>query len=89
MVSKGVITTVAGGGTGGTLETDSLGDGCPATSARVDAPEAVTANFREAGQNHALDQDFQRSRSQRAGKAIFSVRASDGLRYRAGARSAR
>jgi len=46
MVSKGVITTVAGGGTGGTLETDSLGDGCPATSARVDAPEAVTANFR-------------------------------------------
>ena len=34
----GIISTVAGGGTGCTGETDSLGDGCPATSAKLSEP---------------------------------------------------
>ncbi|MGO9228188.1 MAG: hypothetical protein ACLQKA_03105 [Bryobacteraceae bacterium] len=68
MVSKGVITTVAGGGTGCTLKTDSLGDGCPATSARVDDPEAGTANFREVGQNHALTRTFRGLEASAQGK---------------------
>ncbi len=37
-VSGGVITTVAGGGTGCTQQTDPLGDGCPATSAELYEP---------------------------------------------------
>lgn len=35
---EGVISTVAGGGTGCAQQTDSLGDGCPATSAEVSFP---------------------------------------------------
>ena len=34
----GIITTVAGGGTGCAQQTDTLGDGCPATSAKLSLP---------------------------------------------------
>ncbi|MGA7550112.1 MAG: hypothetical protein WBW24_15180 [Candidatus Sulfotelmatobacter sp.] len=39
--SNGNIQTVAGGGTGCTGQTDTLGDGCPATSAELSEPEGV------------------------------------------------
>ena len=40
MVSPaGIITTVAGGGTGCQQQTDPLGDGCPATSASLNGPQ--------------------------------------------------
>ena len=41
IASSLTIQTVAGAGTGCTGETDSLGDGCPATSALFSEPEAV------------------------------------------------
>ncbi len=34
----GTITTVAGGGSGCTGQTDSVGDGCPATSTELETP---------------------------------------------------
>jgi len=42
-VSNGVITTVAGGGTGCTQQTDTVGDGCPATSASLSSYAAGVA----------------------------------------------
>jgi N-acetyl-anhydromuramyl-L-alanine amidase AmpD len=42
VAATGVITTVAGGGTGCSQQTDGLGDGCPATSGRLLWPTAVT-----------------------------------------------
>jgi uncharacterized repeat protein (TIGR01451 family) len=46
--STGIITTVAGGGTGCTAQTDAFGDGCPATSAILSSPYQV---FVDANQN--------------------------------------
>jgi len=46
--STGIITTIAGGGTGCTAQTDTLGDGCPATSAILSAPYQI---FVDANQN--------------------------------------
>jgi uncharacterized protein (TIGR03437 family) len=43
-VSNGVITTVAGGGTGCTQQTDSWGDGCPATSAPLIQPAGMAVD---------------------------------------------
>ncbi len=39
--SAGLITTAAGGGTGCAGQTDTVGDGCPATSAQI-APSAIS-----------------------------------------------
>ncbi len=87
MVSKGVITTAAGGGTGVRWRRTRL-----ATVARPPVLGWTTQRpSRRTSARSAesrIDQDFQRSRSQRPGKAVFSVRASDGLCYRVGARSA-
>ena len=46
--STGIITTIAGGGTGCTAQTDTLGDGCPATLAILSAPYQI---FVDASQN--------------------------------------
>jgi uncharacterized repeat protein (TIGR01451 family) len=46
--STGIITTIAGGGTGCTSQTDPLGDGCPATSAILSVPYQI---FVDANQN--------------------------------------
>jgi hypothetical protein len=43
-VSNGVITTVAGGGTGCSQQTDPLGDGWPATSAPLNDPVGVAVD---------------------------------------------
>ena len=40
----GIITTVAGGGTGCSQQTDSVGDGCSATSAKLDNPSGVAVD---------------------------------------------
>jgi NHL repeat-containing protein len=41
VAATGVIQTVAGGGSGCTLQTDSIGDGCAATSAQLNDPYGV------------------------------------------------
>jgi len=46
--STGIITTIAGGGAGCTAQTDTLGDGCPATSAILSVPYQI---FVDANQN--------------------------------------
>jgi len=40
--ATGVITTVAGGGSGCAGQTDGVGDGCPAASAQLNLPQGVT-----------------------------------------------
>ena len=42
--STGIITTVAGGGTVCTAATDTIGDGCPATSAILSEPYQIVAD---------------------------------------------
>jgi sugar lactone lactonase YvrE len=42
--STGVIQTVAGGGTGCAAQTDTLGDGCPATSAAISTPSGIAVD---------------------------------------------
>ena len=42
--STGYISTVAGGGSGCVGQTDSIGDGCPATSAQLDSPVDVAVD---------------------------------------------
>jgi trimeric autotransporter adhesin len=46
--STGIITTIAGGGSGCANQTDTFGDGCPATSAILNTPYQV---FVDANQN--------------------------------------
>src|SRR5271165_4912999 len=46
--TTGIITTVAGGGTGCPNQSDTVGDGCPATSAILSAPYQI---FVDANQN--------------------------------------
>jgi hypothetical protein len=41
VAANGIITTVAGGGTGCPQQTDSIGDGCPATQAQLSSPYGV------------------------------------------------
>jgi len=60
IASTGIITTVAGGGTGCTDQTDSVGDGCPATSAKIPQPWGVTLD--SAGKIYIVDIDDSRIR---------------------------
>jgi YVTN family beta-propeller protein len=46
--STGIINTIAGGGTGCAAQTDTIGDGCPATSAILSTPYQI---FLDANQN--------------------------------------
>jgi hypothetical protein len=59
-VSDGIINTVAGGGTGCPGQTDTLGDGCPATSASLNLPEDVAADA--LGNLYIADTDSHRIR---------------------------
>ena len=59
--STGVITTVAGAGSGCSQETDSVGDGCPATSAELSNPTGVAVD--SAGNFYIADQSNQRVRA--------------------------
>ncbi|MCL2659129.1 MAG: Ig-like domain repeat protein, partial [Acidobacteriaceae bacterium] len=43
-MSTGTITTIAGGGAGCSGQTDSIGDGCPATSATLDDPRYLAVD---------------------------------------------
>jgi len=51
--SSGIITTIAGGGSGCAQQTDLLGDGCPATSASLSGPAQVA--FDPAGNMYIAD----------------------------------
>jgi uncharacterized protein (TIGR03437 family) len=55
-VSNGVIATVAGGGSGCTQQTDSLGDGCPATGAPLSDPTGVAVDT--AGNVYIADANY-------------------------------
>jgi hypothetical protein len=59
-VSDGIINTVAGGGTGCPGQTDTAGDGCPATSASLNLPEDVAADA--LGNLYIADTDSHRIR---------------------------
>ncbi len=67
----GTITTVAGGGTGCALQTDTLGDGCPATSAVLYRPADVA--FDGAGNLYIADAFNGRIREVTPGGTITTV----------------
>ncbi len=64
----GTINTVAGGGTGCTGELDSLGDGCPATSAQLFSAQGLATD--PAGNLYVADQLHGRVRMLNPGTAI-------------------
>ncbi len=51
--STGIITTVAGGGSGCAQQTDTAGDGCPATQAQFTGPQAIVLD--KAGNLYVVD----------------------------------
>ena len=57
---SGVISTIAGGGTGCSQQTDSVGDGCPATSAEFVNPAGIAVD--SAGNVYVADINDQRIR---------------------------
>jgi uncharacterized repeat protein (TIGR01451 family) len=59
-ISGGVISTVAGGGTGCVQQTNSVGDGCPATSASLNYPQGI--GFDTAGNLYISDSGHARIR---------------------------
>jgi sugar lactone lactonase YvrE len=71
-----IITTVAGGGNGCPAETDTAGDGCPATSASFNGPRTVTVS-NTADILIADVFDF-RVRSVNAGSAVITTVAGNG-----------
>ena len=74
--ATGIISTVAGGGTGCTGQTDSVGDGCPATSAELNYPEGVAVD--SAGNIYIADQQNSRIRKVTASTGIISTVAGNG-----------
>jgi len=71
----GTINTVAGGGTGCTGETDSVGDGCPAASADL-VPESVALD--SAGNMYIADYGNNRIRKVTVSTGIISTVAGTG-----------
>ncbi|MGB7761281.1 MAG: IPT/TIG domain-containing protein [Bryobacteraceae bacterium] len=73
-VSNGVITTVAGGGTGCTQQTDTVGDGCPATSAALNSPQGVAVD--SAGNLYIAD--FGNNRVRKVSNGVIATVAGTG-----------
>jgi len=76
MASTGIISTVAGGGTGCVQQVDSTGDGCAATSAELNFPTAVTVD--SFGNIYIADSSNQRIRAVSASTGIIDTVAGNG-----------
>ena len=74
--TTGDISTVAGGGTGCSQQTNDVGDGCPATSAELDAPWGVAVDT--AGNIYIADTYHHRIRKVTASTGDISTVAGDG-----------
>jgi hypothetical protein len=74
--ATGEITTVAGSGTGCTGQTDSLGDGCPATSAQLSNPRAIAVD--SAGNFYIADYGNQRIRKVTEATGIITTVGGNG-----------
>ena len=72
----GLITTVAGGGTGCAAQTDAVGDGCPATSAALSTPTGLALD--SAGNLYIADTGNNRIRRVDAVTAIITTVAGTG-----------
>lgn len=77
--SSGNIQTVAGGGTGCTGQTDSVGDGCPALSAELQLPQAVFVD----GSENIYIADTQNSLVREVTSASGIMQALAGVYYNA------
>jgi sugar lactone lactonase YvrE len=77
--ASGIITTVAGGGTPCGTETDSLGDGCPATSAELNIPGAGGVAVDSAGNLYIADTYNYVIRKVNASGIITTVAGTPGL----------
>ena len=75
--ATGIITTVAGNGSGCGGQTDNVGDGCPATSAKLSSPQGVTVDF--GGNLFIADTANQRIRRVDAVTGIITTVAGDGF----------
>ena len=71
IATNGIITTVAGGGSGCAQSTNLEGDGCPATSAGLFTPSAVAVDA--AGNIYIADTFFQRIRKVALSGTITTV----------------
>jgi len=71
IATNGIITTVAGGGTGCAQQTNLEGDGCPATSAKLFTPSAVALDA--TGNIYIADTFFQRIRKVALSGTITTV----------------
>ena len=74
--ATGFITTVAGGGTGCSQQTDSLGDGCPATNATLNLPWGVAVDT--LGNIYITDTDNNRIREVSAATGFITTVAGNG-----------
>jgi hypothetical protein len=74
----GIIHTVAGGGSGCRVETDTIGDGCPATSAELGSPNDVALDA--SGNLYIADTDNARIRKVNT-SGIISTVAGSGLGF--------
>ncbi len=75
--ATGKITRFAGGGTGCPQQTDSIGDGCPATAANFASPLGIGVDA--AGRVYIVDQNHQRVRMVDPATGIISTIAGTGV----------
>ena len=80
--ATGLISTVAGGGTGCAAETDSVGDGCPAASAILNGPTGVVLD--SAGDIFIADFNNQRVREVIASTGLITTVAGTGYTHAGG-----
>ena len=75
--ATGVITTIAGGGSGCAGQTDTVGDGCGATSAKLNLPQGVTLD--SAGNVYIADTGNHRIRMISIVTGLISTVAGNGF----------